>query len=573
MEVNYESETNFISVFSIKNYQVTSLEALNEILHLPIEITISEVFYPSIISKATEYTKYQDYVLKVSKDEDLLKSFKTTEFITPKPERKITFFERQINITISNKNKEALEQNLHQLASKLNSIGLLHVVEDVLIEHSLWAQLPGNFNYLKRISYTTIDYVAAFASFYSYNIGRTKNSFGKALTILNSNKNNPYYFNIHNSKDKGLMCIIGKKKSGKTLTTNFLVSETTKYNPQILYIATNSSSQIFVEGLGGKWCENFTLNPFLTDNAENDLDIEYFCNMLTTVKEISELQLTERQSLYEVIKKLPQKKRTIENILKKLDNNLSEKLKFLLDNEDYANFFTDKDELEELLKNDIICFDMSKMTEQYFYNKYYAAAQLPKEREVYSAHLELNNNVKSILLSHIFKSFFKTSANDENRLKILVIEDTMLSLNNLVFENFHEDCEDFIARKNIIIANIDSDNLDSYITKPIENIINNCNTKILLPGEKLPGTFADLLNISLEQLLILNRIPEGSGFFFLQQDDLVTILGLNLYDFTALIAILSSNEDSIAMFQELKKQGVEMDNIIANLYQHFNVTL
>jgi type IV secretory pathway VirB4 component len=216
---------------------------------------------------------------------------------------------------------------------------------------------------------------------------------------------------------------------------------------------------------------------------------------------------------------------------------------------------------------------MSKMTEQYFYNKYYAAAQLPKEREVYSAHLELNNNVKSILLSHIFKSFFKTSANDENRLKILVIEDTMLSLNNLVFENFHEDCEDFIARKNIIIANIDSDNLDSYITKPIENIINNCNTKILLPGEKLPGTFADLLNISLEQLLILNRIPEGSGFFFLQQDDLVTILGLNLYDFTALIAILSSNEDSIAMFQELKKQGVEMDNIIANLYQHFNVTL
>lgn len=565
-----EDVINFIVVFSLKDYQDAPLSILIDMLHLPIKITISEIFYPSIKSKAIEDAKYQSYVLGVSKDNSLVERFKINDFINPKGDRSNNFFERQVSMTISCETEEQLQENLHMLSLKLDAVGIVHVVEDVLLENSLWGQLPGNFQHLKRTFYTNINYIPAFASLYAYDIGRITNAFGSSLSILNTEKNNPYYFNIHDDQDRGLMCMIGKNRSGKTLITNFLVSEAMKYDPQILYITTNSDARVLVEGLGGEWLESFKINPFITDNVSSDRELKNFCKILTTVKEISDVQLAERQELLDVVTKLPTKKRTIENILKKLDNNLSRKLKFLLDNEDYTNFFTDEDDVEDTLTRDIICFDISKLTEDYFYNKYYAAAQLPKEREVFSANLELNNNVKTLVLSHIFKSFFNVT-DDEGRLKILVIDDALNSLNNIEFDDFYEDSKDFIERKNIIISNIDSNNLDNVISPAIQSIINNCNTKILLPGEKLPNTFAEILNISLDKLLILNRIAEESGLFFVEQNNNVNILGLDLYRLKFVMRILSADEEVMAMFHELKKKKLDIRNIIAEIYQKFNI--
>lgn len=564
MQINNEVEDIFISVISLKSHQEISLESLNEILHLPVKITISEMFYPSIASKASEHSKYQEYILNVSKDTDLVNILKIDQMIKPKDNRKNSFFERQISITVTNTNEMSLENDIHKVSKALSYIGLLNVVEDVWLENSLWAQLPGNFSYLKRTSYTTIDLVAAFVNFYSHPIGNPKSFFGKALTILKTIHNNPYYFNMHNAEGEGLVCIIGKKQAGKSLIANFLVSESTKYKPQIIYIASDYSSKIFLEGLGGFWDDKIILNPFLTFTS--DEDVELFCNILTSVTKNTDLQLSEREELYEVVKKLSPKKRTLLNILNKLDNNLSIKLKFLLENDDYTNFLSDKDEIEEIFKQDIVCFDLIKFTEQYFYNKYYEAAQLPKERAVFSANLELNNNVRALIIDYILKYYVNNG--DPNRLKILVIENTMEVLKHSIFNNFSEDYKDFLAKKNIILTSIGMDNLDNDITPAAKNIIEKCSTKIILSGEKLPGSFADLLNITIDQLLTLNRIPQGSGFFFLQQDGKSEAMSLNLYDLPGLIPILSSNPDSLKMFQELKEKGLAMDDIIATIYQY-----
>ena len=88
----------------------------------------------------------------------------------------------------------ALARNL------LSDTGMTVAREDLAMEASFWAQLPGNFPMRPRKAPITSRNFAAMAPFHNYPIGRAHdNHWGDALALLCTSARSPYYFSLHAS--------------------------------------------------------------------------------------------------------------------------------------------------------------------------------------------------------------------------------------------------------------------------------------------------------------------------------------------------------------------------------------
>jgi hypothetical protein len=67
-----EKLTNkYIAIVSLKDYHDVPFKAFNEVLHIPLNLVITEVFYHHSNDKAAEHLKHQNYILKISEDEEM----------------------------------------------------------------------------------------------------------------------------------------------------------------------------------------------------------------------------------------------------------------------------------------------------------------------------------------------------------------------------------------------------------------------------------------------------------------------------------------------------------------------
>jgi type IV secretion system protein VirB4 len=563
-----EKGTNkYVAIVSLKDYHDVPSKALNEVLHLPLNLVITEVFYHHSNDKAAEHLKHQNYILKISEDEEMQEWFNLDSFfgntIDDSTKGHNNFFSQQISFMICNKDPEELEKNLHNLSKHLANIGLLHVVEDVYVEDGMWAQLPGNFTYLKRLTYTPINNLAAFTSLYSFDPGQKNTSLGMALTILRTNRGNPYYFNFHDLNNRATLAVFGPKGSGKTMITNFLVSEATKYNPKILYLTTNNKSQIFIEGIGGEFADKPFLNPFVSDDSMSEDKLEEFFKILVKVQNVLQLQQLELSELLDRAKNTPKENRSMTNILAQVENNLKNRLQFILQNDDYKTFFSERDELDDILAKDVWAFNLEAFTSKSFYKKYFGKALLPKDREIFNSNLEINNNIKALMLFYILTRFFNSN---KNSLKILVIEDIVNIFDHEIFNNFNVLAQDFIQEGNVIINNIETNKLDSYMPDSVKKIVDNIDSKIILAGEKLPISYSEILNISLEELQIINRITLESRLFLFQQNKVSNILELSLGGVVGLSSLLSASPEALDDFEKAKERLGSIDEAVKEIY-------
>jgi len=154
----------------------------------------------------------------------------------------------------------ALARNL------LSDTGMTVAREDLAMEASFWAQLPGNFPMRPRKAPITSRNFAAMAPFHNYPIGRAHDNYwGEALALLCTSARSPYYFSLHASdptgadggsrKDTGHTFICGPTGSGKTVFIGFLVSMLQLRGVTQLIFDKDRGLEILVRALGGKYFE------------------------------------------------------------------------------------------------------------------------------------------------------------------------------------------------------------------------------------------------------------------------------------------------------------------------------
>ncbi len=148
--------------------------------------------------------------------------------------------------------------------SLLADTGMLVAREDLALEASFWAQLPGNFPIRPRKAPITSRNFAAMAPFHNYPMGRAAgNHWGDALCVLVTSANSPYYFSLHASdpadpgggsrKDTGHTLICGPTGSGKTVFIGFLIAMLDRQGVTQVVFDKDRGLEILVRALGGEY--------------------------------------------------------------------------------------------------------------------------------------------------------------------------------------------------------------------------------------------------------------------------------------------------------------------------------
>jgi type IV secretion system protein VirB4 len=159
---------------------------------------------------------------------------------------------------------KALNDRIALARSFLADTGMLVAREDLALEASFWAQLPGNFPVRPRKAPITSRNFAAMAPFHNYPTGRaTGNHWGDALSLFVTSARSPYYFSLHASdpkdpdggsrKDTGHTLICGPTGSGKTVFIGFLIAMLERQGVTQIVFDKDCGLEILVRALGGEY--------------------------------------------------------------------------------------------------------------------------------------------------------------------------------------------------------------------------------------------------------------------------------------------------------------------------------
>lgn len=585
--ISPEQPKKFTSILSIKEYQEISSAALDSVLQLPVELIATEIFYFVGKKEVTQNFKEQAYIVQVSKDAKLAEITELNKIMNLDESIPNQFCKQQISIAIIARDLEQLDQSIAKASTELSKIGIVHVREDINLEQTFWAQLPGNFSYLRRMSPTIIDNIAALASLHNFPTGEQKNIWGKAVTLLRTEKGTPYFMNFHGKEsNSGNTCIFGVSNTGKTTLTNFLISEATKYNPTILYIANNDNSKIFIEALEGQWF-NYTvtngiineknlINPFLLDDTpENKEENKHFVTEFLKIlcnndsSPLTKLEVKFLEGMTKTIFKLASHERNFTSILKLVDFSkkggdlIKPKLADYEENGLYAGIF-DRDD-SPLLEGKIIGFNLYHFTESSFSQRFY-----PTDRKLID---QFNINLtkhKSLCAALIYSLSYHLTRLGNNP-KILAIDNVESLYKPEIFVNMTSMIlENLVKNNGVLVSNFNVEYLKDQ-PKMLQHWLGLMDTKIILPSYIQSEYLEQALELNKSEIKKLSKFSPISRMFLIRQNGQSVALELSIGGLIGITKILSCREPELQIYQKiLEKYPGHPDEWINPLYIELN---
>jgi type IV secretion system protein VirB4 len=301
IEVINKGKQKFASILSLREYHNAGQEDLfAKTLQLSVEFIATEIFYPIDKADVQSSYEYQNYILGVTQD-DQLQMAKGLD-ITMAPERTSGFIKQQLSVMIMSDSIDELELNTRRFSKSLARMGVVHVREDINLENIFWSQLPGNFHYIRRNVGAVSENIGPFLSLQHTPHGRKSSRWGRYVTVMPNILGTPYFTNFHSERNTGHACFFGNLGSGKTTLMNFLVSETMKYNPTIIYLSLDHGPKLFINAIGGEWLDSPKM-PVL--EGDNYMGVEILVDILSGQysRGVSSVEKKILQELLEAIKK------------------------------------------------------------------------------------------------------------------------------------------------------------------------------------------------------------------------------------------------------------------------------
>lgn len=577
MEVISDSGKKFASIISIKEYQEVSSSALDGFLQLPLELIATEVFYFVGKKEVVKTFAHQAYICQVSKDAQIAEITGIDKIMNLDETIPNQYCKQQISIAIIGSDLSKLDQSIARASEELAKIGIVHVREDINLEQAFWAQLPGNFSFVRRMAPTIIGNTAALASLHNFPTGSQYNKWGRAVTLLRTEKGTPFFMNFHaKGSNRGNTCIFGTTKTGKTVITNFLLSEATKYNPTILYLSNNNDAQIFIEAIEGSWsvAEKSVINPFmLDDNLESRQFITEFlriiCNHYFIPLTESELSFLEKMT--DKIFTFERNGRDFSSILKVLDFTIEggEAIKAKLS--DYAEGGLYEGVLGgekfSLLEKGIKGVNLYSFSSQSFTERFYPTDK--KLVDDFLIKLKIHNSLCAAL---VYALSYNLSLVGENA-KILTIDnlDSLCRPDN--FSSIMKVISDRLEQSNgIIVSNFNYAYIQSEAKTVLQSWLELTDTKIVLPSERKLDDIGKLLNLTGTELEKLSKFTSSSRMFLINQDAQSIAVELSIGGLVGIVRILSARGGELKIYQEVLQQYPgHPDDWINPLYKALNL--
>ncbi|MBQ0707899.1 MULTISPECIES: VirB4 family type IV secretion/conjugal transfer ATPase [unclassified Ochrobactrum] len=150
---------------------------------------------------------------------------------------------------------EGLNKTVSELGSCLTDMNVNWLREDMNLEASFWAQLPGNHSYRARKAMLSSANFSGLSSMHNFATGQSDNLHWKLpITILETTSQTPYWFNFHR-RDIGHFLVTGPTGSGKTVALTFMLAQAmrVKPTPKAVFFDKDRGAEIFVRAMGGTY--------------------------------------------------------------------------------------------------------------------------------------------------------------------------------------------------------------------------------------------------------------------------------------------------------------------------------
>lgn len=244
----------FSAILSVKDYAgQTAPGMFDELLRLPFEMTVTQSF--AFVERQAALSQMNLAIRRMRSAEDEAVSLRA-ELGDAKDEvaaGRAGFGEHHMTIAVHGDTLGALDQGVAEISASVADLGVTAVREEIALEPAFWAQFPGNFRYIARRGLVSTANFAGLASAHNFATGTpTGNHWGEAVTLLETTAAGPYFFNFHHG-DLGNFTIIGPSGSGKTVVLNFLLAQSLKYKPRIIFFDKDRGAELFIRAIGGRY--------------------------------------------------------------------------------------------------------------------------------------------------------------------------------------------------------------------------------------------------------------------------------------------------------------------------------
>lgn len=266
----------FVGLVSIKNYPGHTVPGMfDDLLRLPFDLTLSQSF--AFVNRRATLGRMNLTLRRMRSTEDEAVSLRN-DLAQAKDDvaaGRAGFGEHHLSIAVRAHSTTVVDAGIAEVQATLADLGVIAVREDIALEPSFWAQLPGNFPYIGRRALISTGNFAALASGHNFPVGQAhQNHWGSAVTLFETTAAGPYFFNFHQG-DLGNFTVIGPSGSGKTVVVNFLLAQARKFDPRIIFFDKDRGAELFIRAIGGRYDvlrpgEPSGLNPLqLPDTALN----------------------------------------------------------------------------------------------------------------------------------------------------------------------------------------------------------------------------------------------------------------------------------------------------------------
>lgn len=381
MEItNSDGEALIAAMFTFKPIHDHDLHGCEEILNHNFPYIISETLLFAPKNIAIHEFKARKEFLEAGRDSNLLEKGGIGEIFGADAGTSTDYCKRQITVTLYCADPETFTKSVKKFLNTLQRLGIVVIREDFNMAQCFWSRIPGNFGFLVRGDYNASKWGGMLAFVPNDEIGSYNGSkWGDSVTLFRTVKKLPYYFNFH-AQDNGNTLIVGPSGSGKSVLAKFLLAQSTKYHPKIIYIDIERDSPDFIEALGGIKVQLLYDQPSPVQidylniaNFENNQEI--FRHALVSMlfgKHMKPKYEKQAAALAERIATTPGYSEAVALIKQFVDSLTDVDLQAYINSiiEQFLTNFCSRDDLSILETNDIVEINLSKCigTAEVFYN-------------------------------------------------------------------------------------------------------------------------------------------------------------------------------------------------------------
>ncbi|WP_175700969.1 hypothetical protein [Burkholderia ambifaria] len=431
-----------------------------------------------------------------------------------------------------------------QVGECFKAWGVPAIIETVGMERAVWSQVPGaSKRHNGRVGKIEALNFASFASLHSFPKGKmTGNLWGDALLLFETEGHTGYAFNFHEERGgmvAGTLNVSALIGRGKTLLVAILISQADKFNPRCLWFDRENGATVFNEAMNGHEIVLSTQTPLgnpckMPDSVENRAALREMLMMMATCYGYK-LTETDIGRISKVVEdnfddeKTPFADRKLSSHAWRFglpDSGLYQAMSIWHSNGANAAVFDNDEDGMDLARHRHIRVEMRHVMKD---NQ--ARPELP---------------VLAYYLTHRFEQSL------DGKPSIVVWDEAQLLVRNPFWAAKIEAYRETFRRRNCVTVFITPEPKALY--EPVAAVKNQAVVSVYLRNEKAsPLDFVTNLDCTESERQYIRTMPDY--WMLIKRGDGASVhASFDMSDLPDVIPVLSSNDKSVALMREIKKE-------------------